>query len=369
MKYYTYVQGSILSSNYTCIQFRKGESLSIEYDRNSRIEIVTYPEHCRFSELPSSMCEVITDSEINLNGNVFLSYKHTLNGLEFYLKNLNNLEHQTYIFSAFIDVDTPEIKFEFNEVGGWLSIPSDYSNIEDCNSKIIEQINSSPLFFVRGEFEISNIVGVDLNEKNVKENYESYTPYGDYEKVYVNEADIVAAFIKALKEKYPQINFFPQSSQRKNLGRENCFYRTRLNRDRSDKFNSIVLNSPFSQRLIYTTIPMELHYETNDIAQYTDRRSMYLLSKFFMEVVTFELKKTRRYSDRFGNLEDTFEYAVYWTRDVEDDLIRQDAPDGSGRDTFALTIYCDLICSIIEDSRDVVYIQDVISNIYMTHSN
>lgn len=86
-----------------------------------------------------------------------------------------------------------------------------------------------------------------------------------------------------------------------------------------------------------------------------------------MEVVTFELKKPRRFADKFGVVEDTFEYAVYWTRDVEDDLVRQDAPDGSGRDTFALTIYCDLICSIVEDSRDVVYIQDVISNIYMTH--
>ena len=53
-------------------------------------------------------------------------------------------------------------------------------------------------------------------------------------------------------------------------------------------------------------------------------------------------------------------FSTYWERDVADELIKQDAVDGSGRDTYDLTIFCDLICHIIEQSEELVPIQDVI---------
>lgn len=84
-----------------------------------------------------------------------------------------------------------------------------------------------------------------------------------------------------------------------------------------------------------------------------------------MDVHHFEIKKNRWWVDRFGQSEETFYYSTFWERDfVQNDLAKADANDGSGRDTYTLTMQCDLIGFIIERSESITPVQQVISSIY-----
>ena len=361
MNLYLYIDDNILtSSTVNTIRFTPSKTFSVEKDNNLRIIVVNYIKgQTKWSNLPSSMRKIINDKNIDINGDIHLLPSHTVNGLTFYLKGT----YHSYLFSCFIDHDTPEMQWKDCEVGGYLRIPDNYFDLY-TNQDIVNLINTSQFYYCEGQFDVANILGVDLKDEKVLEKWENTIPYGNYPRLYLNEAEIIAAFIKHMRECYPEIEFFPQSSERKNLGKETVFYQSRLLADRSFRFNSNVLFEQERGRWYQTTIPLILHYQTSDISQYSHRRSEYLLSHFFMDVHYFNVTKKRGYKDRFGNDSETFEFATYWERDIGDDLVKQDAPDGSGRDTFTITIQCDLICSVIERSEEPVPIQDVIMNLY-----
>ena len=357
---HVYIDGNILSSQYTVLRFTRGEKFSVDIDSNLKIPVITYIEGVsRWNEVP--YVTQSTEDFISYEGDLHLLPLHTLNGLTLYLYP----ERETYLFSVFIDAQHTEPEYGESEVGGYLIVPM---NFNGTDREIEEVINSSSTFFhvIASDFRPANILGVDLKERKVKTQWENTIPYGDYPRLYLNEAQIVAAFIKTMKSTYPEIEFFPQSSERRNLGKETCFYRTRLVSDRSLRFNSNVMCNAADGRWNQTTIPLEMHYQTSDIAQYSHRRSQYLLSHFFMDVHDFTFKVRRSYPDRWGRYEEEFTFSTYWDREVVDDMLKVDSPDGSGRDTYVLTILCDLICNIIERSEEVVPIREVITNLYFS---
>ena len=351
----------ISSSTQKVIRFVPSTQLKIGLDINLRILIVEYEKGVtKWSQIPN--CEVINDKIITTEGEVPLLPANTVNGLTFYLKTQNHGTQTSYLFSSFINYTTEKSEWQDTEVGGYMMIPLEYQSL--ANDEFLDCINQSSFYHVRGTFTPANILGVDMKEKSVISEWTNDVPYGDYPRLYLNEAEIIAAFIKTMKEEYPEIEFFPQSSERKNLGKETVFYQSRLLADRSFRFNSNVLFETEKGRWYQTTIPLVLHYQTSDVAQFSHRRSKYLLSHFFMDVHHFYVKKKRWYKDRFGNDEEVFRFSTYWDREIADDLVKQDAPDGSGRDTFVMTIQCDLICSVVERSEEPIPIQDVINNIY-----
>ena len=366
MSLYRYIDDNILTSSYTnTVRFVPSKVFSIEIDKNLRIIVLKYIRgKTKWSNLPDFNTLVLNDKLVDIEGDIHLYPSHTINGLTFYLKG----DFASYLFSCFLDHDAEEMTWSDEEVGGYLRLPSNYSELY-TNEQIIDCINTSKFYHVQGQFEPANILGVDLKDNKVREKWENVIPYGNYFRLYLNEAEIIAAFIKHMKSCYPEIEFFPQSSERKNLGKETVFYQSRLLSDKSFRFNSNILFEEEKGRWYQTTIPLVLHYQTSDVAQFSHRRSEYLLSHFFMDVHYFKVQKKRGYKDRFGNDTEEFEFATYWERDIADDLAKQDAPDGSGRDTFVMTIQCDLICSVIERSEEPVPIQEVIKNIYFGTPN
>ena len=367
---YSYSEGSLLfSSSYKVISFYRDSSISqnveIEVDGNLRVLNLRYKDGALYSEIPSAYCKVIEDSEITYTGDLYLKPSHTINGLTFYLKG----DYPSYLFSCFIDAQCSELEWSDAEVGGYLRIPSVYSDMKDFDDQVLEKINSSKFFYAEGTLKPANILGVDLKEREVKEEWDNDIPYGEYPRLYLNEAEIISAFIKRCREEFPEIEWFPQSSERKNLGKETIFYQARLLADRSIRFNSTVLYEDQRGRWYQTTIPLVLNYQTSDIAQFSNRRSKYLLSHFLMDIHEFEVVKSRGYSDRFGVDKECFTFSTYWERDIADDLVKADAVDGSGRDTFTMTIQCDLICSVFEKSEEQVPIQDIIMNLYFGETN
>lgn len=361
---YIYQSGCTIGSPYKSIRFTKDnsvESVTKNYLQNERIFEITYPEGATFSQIPGA--EVEEDNPIDLEGDVKLYERHTVNGMTFTL----HPNKTGYIWSCFLDCDSTEITYEENEIGGWVIIPAtEIPN--DVTSQVVEVINkNSTLFHVESDkFVVSNIPAVDMAEDKVKESYDNVIPYGSYPRIYLTEADIIAAFIRECKSKFPEIEFFPQSSERKNLGKESIFYRAQISQDKSNRFNSNLLEDFEGGRLFQTTIPVELHYQTSDIKQYVNRRNSYLLCNFLMDVHTFKVTKQRGYPDRYGNVEEVFEFATYWDRNAaQDELVKADAPDGSGRDTYTLYMPCDLIGFIIEKSKSAIPIRQVITNIYV----
>lgn len=369
---YAFYHNIIFQSSTNVIRFVEDETATkptVYMNSNLRIPELHYkPKSAKWSDIPKAITysnESDSNSHIDIVGDMRCYPAHTVNGLTFYLNTWGRGELQSYLFSLFINSDTDNIEYNEAETGGWVCVPMNYTDIEYYQRDIREAINFNSTFFhVEGNIEVANILGVDLKEKKVKTTWDNIIPYGDYPRLYLNEAEIIASFIKEMKRCYPEIEFFPQSSERENLGKETCYYRSRLVADRSARFNSNVLFNEADGRWQQTTIPIELHYQTTDIAQYSHRRSQYLLSHFFMDVHDFPVKKKRAYPDRFGNYDVEMTFSTYWERDVADELIKQDAVDGSGRDTYDLTIFCDLICHIIEQSEELVPIQDVITNIY-----
>lgn len=368
--YYCYQNYCTFRNEKVAMRFIKSDTVTVptvSLDENNRIDVITYPENTTLSEL-STICTPDEGHEgdvLDIVGDLYLFYQHTVNGLTFTLIPSENKD-QTYLFSCLIDNDTETPYYEENDVGGWVVLPATYEEINNLDSTIVSLINSSSTLFhaTADNFTPANILGVDLREKRVKTTWSNTIPYGDYQRLYVNEAEIITAFIKEMKRSYPEIEFFPQSSERKNLGHETVFYRSALSRDRSERFNSIILQSEESGRFYYTTIPLELFYQTNDVAQYSERRSAYLLYHFFMDVIYFDMVKPRGYDDKWGPVMEPFKFAVYWDRDVEDNLIRADSTDGSGRDTYTLTFRCDLICTLIERSDETYTIHEVLTYIY-----
>ena len=126
MKYSTYTNGVIIYSDYPVIEFVKDEEVefaTVEFDSNRRINSIHYNSSSNYNSIPPSNCEIVDSSEgeaiINLPKIVNLHPIHTLNGLEFHLK---NYEGNGYVFSSFIDTDTSEIEFGKSEVGGPSSV-------------------------------------------------------------------------------------------------------------------------------------------------------------------------------------------------------------------------------------------------------
>ena len=375
--YYVYLEGIILSSEKPVLSFTKSDEFSRTYSVNERVYKYTYGPEDTWSKVQDA--ELLADDRlIDFEGDLDLCPSHTINGLTFYLRHKS--EKSGRLFSLFLDAKAPEITYEENSVGCWVVVPeSEVSKVlsgpeetltdrvKEFTSNLVTLINErSTIIYVSGEkFELSNIQAVDLMEEKVQEKWDSLKPYSDYPELYLVEADIIAAFIRECKKQFPEIDFFPQSSERKNLGKETIFYRSALSQNKSPKFSSNLIEREFDGRFFQTTIPVELHYQTADIKQYIHRRDSYLICRFLMDVHHFEIKKNRWWVDRFGQSEETFYYSTFWERDfVQNDLAKADANDGSGRDTYTLTMQCDLIGFIIERSESITPVQQVISSIY-----
>jgi len=378
---YVYYKGCIISSPYKAIRFTKVPGTGIlekVYVANERITEVRYSRDISWDMLPDVM--VMDESSsglIDFVGDLQLYPRHSINGLNFTIRYKPNC---CRLWSCFIDYKETEVKYEENEIGGWLIIP--YAkideifvpderqrdiNIQKFTSEIVAMMDSkSELFYITGtKFKISNIQAVDMLEENVREDWDDVRPYSNYQDLYLTEADIIAAFIRECKKNFPEIEFFPQSSERKNLGRETIYYKSALSQNRSVKFSSNLIESPFDGRYFQTTIPIELYYQTADIKQYVHRRDRYLICEFLMNIHEFKVTKKRWYKDRYGNDTEEFLYSTFWERDtVQNDLVKADANDGSGRDTYTLTMLCDLIGFVIESSDTAPMINEVITNIY-----
>jgi len=365
---YVYYEGCIISAPQVAIRFIKTPEPDIctkSYNTNERIFEVTYSEGATYDMVQG--CEVIGEPQpITLEGDVKLFDSHTVNNLTFYIRHNPSIEGSR-LWSCFLDTDTSELTYNENNIGGWLLYPAvDIPNDLTEDIKTLINTNSSLFYVTSSEpFKVSNIQAVDMIGSSVLSNFDDVIPYGSYQKLYLTEADIIDGFITECKRQFPEIEFFPQSSERKNKGKEVIYYRSQISQEKSIRFNSNILEDEERGRLIQTTIPVEIYYETADIKQYIHRRNLYLLNGFLMDVHGFTVTKEKGYSDRYGNTTETFNFATYWDRNsVQNDLMKGDVPDSSGRDGFTLSVQCDLIGFIIEKSDYVNKINQVIISIY-----
>lgn len=364
-----YSEGSILTSTSKAIKFIVDDSLSkpqVVWDENYRIYVVRYNTGTKYSDLPSVIRKLIVNSDITISGDICLYPTKTINGLSFVIRQSSD-RRQSCLFSCIIDWKETEIKYTETEHGGYLVLPSGYQNLENLTDTVVELINSkSSIFYVySNKFNPANILGVDINSDEKVIEYKDTVPYNLEEELYLTERTITTAFIKKCKEVYPEIEFYNLSSTRKNLGKESIYYRSYASQERSMRYNSNIIKDSKFGRIIVTTIPLELNYQTNNINSFQTRRDDYLLYKFMMPIRTFEVIKEHNYPDIYGNNKDVFTFSVYWDRSsVPQDVSKQDSSDGSGRDTFSMTMNCDLVCYIIEGRNNPVPIYEVLNDLY-----
>lgn len=367
---YCYIPGGIVYSTYKCVEFIVSEDLNSPtyvVDSNRNILVCTYPPSTNLSDL-STIIDVKTDGVMTVTGLVKLYPKITINGLNIYITNVMN--DSTCLFSIFLDTDSTEFTYDENVVGEWLVIPSEYRAITDnVTAYVVNLINTKSvrIYVESDSFTVSNIPPTDLHvSKPLYVDYVNIIPYGVYTKLYLTESNIIDGFITACKAKFPEIEFFPQSSERKNRGKETVYYKSAISQTKSSRFNSTLLESPERGRFFLTTIPIEVYYQTSSIDQYIQRRDAFLMSRFLMDVHDFTVTKTRAYPDETGSYEETFNFSTYWERhSIQDEMIKADATDGSGRDCFTIPTVCDLICFIIEKSVETRPVTEVITSVYI----
>jgi hypothetical protein len=364
---YTFYEGCLISAPQVAIRFIKvlGPGTCVKtYNSNERIFEVTYSEGATYDQVPGFT--VIGEPQpITIEGDIKLYESNTINGLTFY--NRYSPEDTGRVWSCFIDTETYELTYNENEVGGWLIYPS-VEVANDLTQDIIELINTnSTKFYITCEetFKVSNIQAIDLNEKVTLTDFDDIIPYGKFQRLYLTEADIIDGFIKECKTQFPEIEFFPQSSERKNKGKETIYYKSQISQERSIRFSSNILDDAERGRVIQTTIPIEISYQTADIQQYIHRRNLYLLNGFLMDVHNFKVIREKGYTDRYGRTTETFTFSTFWDRTgVNNEIAKGDTPDTSGRDGYSMMIVCDLIGFIIEKSDYVKPINQVIVSIY-----
>lgn len=365
---YLYSEGSILHSSSGVIRFTKDETVklvSVNFDTNYRMYEVKYSKSARYRDLPPVIRTMIDDSDINVVGDLFLYPRTVINGLTFYLKGQYKQPNRC-IFSSFIDADCKDIVYEENDNGFYLIFPKDFHLIENRTERVKELINNGTKAYVTGDkFLVSNILSIDLLEDKTYPEFRDFIPYSTYPHLYLTEADIISSFIRKCKLEFPEIEFFPFSPKRDNKGKESIYYRSFVSQERSSRFNSNIVKSDLFERMVQTTIPLELIYQTSDIRSYVNRRDSYLLYRFLMKIRDFDVEIDSGIVDRYGNSMDKFNFAVYWDKSsVQNELSKQDSYDGSGRDTYSLTMNCDLICYILESRNKPSKLLSIIRNIY-----
>lgn len=361
--YKRFHQGSIIFDTSPKINFKISDQVSLERDNNLRYTIINYQVSSSYSDLPSTICEVVTNQLIQVEGDLDLYNSYILNGLEFIRR-----DGRDCILSVLLDSKVTGIVYEENEKGCWIKVNPASPNLTTLKTVIND---NSTFIYVKGEtFNFANIIAFHLEGNETTRTFKDTIPFNQENEFLIDESYIIDGFIKECKKQFPMIRFYNLGAKHPNDGEETVFYTTQLAQDRSPRFSNHLMEHEEFGRFFHTTIPLSMTYQTNSVPLWINRRLEFLVGKFLSNIKTFPItiNLPSPYYESTG-LESvntmTFNFATFWDRNsTRNDFGRQDATDNSGRRVNALEMLVDLIVIIYEKKEPLVPIEEVIDGIY-----
>ena len=327
---------------------------------------VKYNEGSRLENLPKSpMFEPIVDINtlIKYEGKVIPESTVTVNGIEYiFTKNTYNS------LSVYLLHNLPELGVTKSKCGVYNNslyialVDSDYLQwkIRDY----IDFINNSGLIFCHvvdeTQFKITNIYSVFFDNRVY--NYEDKSIAGLEREFYVNDVTITADFVKQMRERYPEIQFFARGEDKDSTKyNEWINYKiTPAHLKHGTLFTSHVWPCAIRGRVWKAALDIEFEYTTNDLPTLMTRRDEFRIGKFLNNDREFD------YIIDYGNGEDfNIGYVVFWERDQsETDYGKITSQDDNGYTQFTYKYIGRLGYTNMEDGYTQKSIHVVDSVIY-----
>lgn len=327
---------------------------------------VKYNEGATISNLPPIMFERVAEEDIELThvGKVIPRPTVIINGIEYIFSTTDYESISIYLLHNLPDLGVTESRCGvYNNNLYFAILDTDYTtwSIDDY----VSFINESGLVFCHiiddSKFNISNVYSLNFDNKIYE--YKDFGIMGLQREFYVNDVTVTADFVRQMRERYPEIQFYARTEDR-NATKYNEWINYKISPSpikHGTLFTSHVRFFPTRGRFWKDALDIEFEYTTNDLPTLLTRRDQFRVGNF--------LNRDRVFSyiidDGTGNKNFDVKYTVFWERDnLETEYGKTTNQDDNGYSQFSYKYTGRLGYINIEDSYTVKNINFVESVIY-----
>lgn len=353
-----YVNGTILcvedyinSVNFECHDM-EGSTNQVRTYRylDSNLINIKYNPGTTIGKLPERMFERIEsdDTELTVNGKIIPEQTVIINGIEYILS-----ENTYDSISIYLLHNDPELGVSESRIGVYNNsiyvalIDSDYESwtLKDY----LSFLNDSGYIFChvidKSKFKISNVYSAFFNNKIYE--YWDKSIIGLQREFFVNDVTVTADFIRQIRERYPEIQFYARVEDRDST-KYNEWVNYKITPSQikhGTLFTSHVWPSYTRGRVWRTGLDVEFEYATNDLPTLMARRDDFRVGGFFNRDQKFS------YIIDSGEGEDfDLGYTVFWERDsLDTEYGKSTNQDDTGYSTFTYKYIGRLMYLNVED--------------------
>lgn len=369
-----YVNGTILKvEDYiTSVNFEQHDmdsdysSIRVYRDLTSNIINVKYNKDSTIKKLPKRMFELIEsdDTLLEFTGKIIPEPTVRINGIEYIFSENTYNSISIYLLHEMSELGVNRSKCGVYNNNLYIALlDSDYKSWSIFD--YVDFINSSGLIhchiFDSSLFKISNVYSVPFDNKVYEYNDKSIA--GLQREFYVNDVTITADFVRQMRNRYPEIQFYARAED-KDSTKYNEWINYKISPSHlkhNTLFTSHVWEDPFSGRYWKAGLDIEFEYSTNDLPTLMTRRNNFMSGGF--------LNNDRQFSyiidDGEGNKDFDIGYTVFWERDsLETDYGKSTSQDDTGYAQFTYKYIGRLGYTNIEDRYSIKPASIVDSVIY-----
>ena len=364
-----YVNGTILTVDdyISSVYFDKSdEYTNLRTYRNLDSDIISirYCPGSIIKSFPNKLFELVEppETEVTVEGKVFARNTVTINGIEYIQP--YGADYQTV--SIYLLHKEPDLGVEHSRIGVYNNnlyislLDTEYPNMAAID--YVTYLNASGLIYCKivdeSKFRVANAYAIQFN--NYIYDYSDRAVLGLNKEFYVNDVSVTADFIRQMRERHPEIQFYARGEDKKqNNYNEWVNYKILPSPVKHSIWTSHVQHNAIWDRYWQGVLDIEFEYTTNDLPTLLTRRDQFRVGSFF--------NRDRQFSyiiDNGAGEEFDIGYTVFWERDTLDqDYGKQTASDDNNYSQFIYKYTAKLFYTNIEEgytNRSLALVDKVI---------
>ena len=355
-----YYDGSIFTSDkFYNIHIITDRSNYVEIDDVKHSIILHHKKNDKYSSLPKQYVTVLEDKKIEDADLVLLPTTTILGNYEVITRFTASSLKNELLYSQLISHSINEYEYREYSNGCVIIINDEYKDMKT----LVDYVNSkSTMIYLTGLSDFYNILGLNLKYGN--DIYPTNLDIYDYQRhVFLNESNVIAAYINHIKSKFPGISVYNIASEhdKDNKSIENLTYKASTLYVKAQHNTNIIMTEPYG-RLISSIISLYFTYTTSDIVTYLERKNSYQLQTFVNSLIYFPVNMY----DDMNQIVDEFIFSVHYdTGNLEIEPTKN--IDDSSKTKYTFTFPAQISCYLLEELQEEYpsTIKNVLANIYI----
>jgi hypothetical protein len=348
LKYQRLIDPLLITSDYPTVEFLDSKEIKIYDDiiyKKKIIEYIVGSSSCDdvVSESSEIACYGNASDIVSLEGVYNLFPKVIFNGINIFRKDKDRRFYQLLISENFSSTSSHVAK----DNNSFLLLAEE--DVKDITSSeyinLIEDLALDDFSFEiekEGDFKVTNVFNLPF-EFSRKYIFHDNSIIKNSKDALIDQPKAFSAFIRRMKENFPEISFYADDSDRDFDKREFVKYVVSLEDAVSSIYSTRIVDHPVFGKMYDTTVAVQMEYSTYDLSLLISRRNEYKLGSWFTEIREFVV------DPKVPEAQDGFTFSTLWDRNSvpENYQLRTDF-DESGHHVYSITFNVSLLITIVQ---------------------